>query len=73
MNANINVTELACSLAERDLEDYTDEFKGGADSMYQTDEYGNVSYVDKAQDIFNELNDYWEEQIMKCQVINKIK
>ena len=46
MNANINVTELACSLAERDLEDYTDEFEGGADSMYQTDEYVDQAYDD---------------------------
>ena len=69
MNANINVTMLACSLAERDLENHKDEFPNGEFCTY--DKNGNSIYCDKAQDIFNEYLDHWEEQIMLCKVNKK--
>lgn len=69
MNANINVTMLACSLAERELENHKDEFPNGEFCTY--DKNGNSVYCDKAQDIFNEYLDHWEEQIMLCKVNKK--
>tara|TARA_Y100001978_G_C23370743_1_gene280806 strand:+ start:46 stop:555 length:510 start_codon:yes stop_codon:yes gene_type:complete len=69
MNANINVTMLACSLAKRELENHKDEFPNGEFCTY--DKNGNSVYCDKAQDIFNEYLEHWEEQIMLCKVHKK--
>jgi len=68
MEAIINVTELACELAERELHiAYEDNFDGGVQGMYEIKEDGSTGYVEEAQDIFNELNDKWEEIIMLCE------
>ena len=69
MNANINVTMLACSLAEKELENHRDEFPNGDFCTY--DKNGNIIYCDKAQDIINEYLEHWEEQIMLCKVNKK--
>lgn len=60
MDALINVTELACELAHNEL-------KQRLDKIYKTVD-GNVTYTEEAQDIFNELNDKWEEIIMLSEV-----
>ena len=60
MDALINVTELACELAHNEL-------KQRLDKVYKTVD-GNVTYTEEAQDIFNELNDKWEEIIMLSEV-----
>tara|TARA_A100001011_G_scaffold85618_3_gene89693 strand:+ start:3538 stop:3849 length:312 start_codon:yes stop_codon:yes gene_type:complete len=69
MNLLINVTELSCFFAEKDLfENHKDEFKNGVEGMYEIKENGERGYVEKAQDIFNDLVDYYEEIIRSSQV-----
>lgn len=60
MDALINVTELAGELAHNQLKQILDK-------VYKTVD-GNVTYTEEAQDIFNELNDKWEEIIMLSEV-----
>lgn len=68
MNATINVTELACEIAERELHTaYADNFDGGVQGMYEIKEDGCTGYVEEAQDIFNGLHDKWEDIIMQCE------
>ena len=68
MNATINVTELADSLATKDLYDnYKDEFGGCVESMYEIQENGDRTLVEKAQNIYNELHDHWEGIIMESE------
>tara|TARA_Y100001972_G_C7522292_1_gene263421 strand:- start:50 stop:397 length:348 start_codon:yes stop_codon:yes gene_type:complete len=71
MNAFINVTELACDLASKELENHRDEFPNGDPLVY--DKNNNSSYCDKAQDLFNNYNDDWEEEIMKSEVYKNPK
>ena len=67
MNAIINVTELSSVLAERDLhKNYKDKFEGGVEGMYQTETNGDITLVEKAQDIFCDLQDHYEDLIMNC-------
>jgi uncharacterized protein YpuA (DUF1002 family) len=53
MNININIVELACELAERELEQT--RAVGQINSV--EDECGCIVYTDEAQDIFNDLYD----------------
>lgn len=69
MNLLINVTELSCYFAENDLhENWKDEFENGVEGMYETKENGDRVYVEKAQDIFNDLVDHYEDIIRSSQV-----
>lgn len=68
MEAIINVTELACSLAENSLKTFCKEHGVNPKSMYETKEDGSTGYVDVAQDQFNELHDMWEGIIMESEV-----
>ena len=69
MNLLINVTELACYFAENDLhENHKDEFKDGVEGMYETKENGESVYTEKAQELFNDLFDHYEEIIRSSQV-----
>lgn len=69
MNLLINVTELSCYFAENDLHrNHKDEFKNGVEGMYETKENGERGFTEKAQDIFNDLVDYYEEIIRSSQV-----
>jgi hypothetical protein len=68
MEALINVTELACELAHNELKQ-----KFTIDGYFQLDKVyknvnGGVQYTEEAQDIFNELNDKWEEIVMLSEV-----
>lgn len=73
MNATINVTELADTLATKDLyENWKDEFGGCVESMYETQENGDRTLVEKAQDLYNELHDHWESIIMESECKNSI-
>ena len=71
MNAFINVTELACDLASRELENHRDEFPNG--DPYNYDKNNNSTYCDKAQDLFNNYNEEWEGEIMKSEVYKNPK
>jgi hypothetical protein len=68
MDAIINVTELACDLAERSLKEFCKANGVDPKSMYETKEDGSEGYVEAAQDQFNEMNDLWEDIIMKSEV-----
>lgn len=64
MDVLINVTELACELAHRELkEKFTIDGDFKLTEVYRNVD-GGVQYTERAQDIFNELNDKWEEIIM---------
>ena len=68
MEAIINVTELACELAHNELkEKFTIDGNFQLDKVYKNVN-GGVQYTEGAQDIFNELNDKWEEIIMLSEV-----
>ena len=68
MEAIINVTELACELAHNELkEKFTINGDFKLDMIYKIVD-GHAYYTDEAQDIFNELNDKWEEIIMLSEV-----
>jgi len=68
MEAIINVTELACELAHNELkEKFTINGDFKLDMVYKIVD-GHAYYTDEAQDIFNELNDKWEEIIMLSEV-----
>ena len=68
MEAIINVTELACELAHNELkEKFTIDGDFKLTKVYKYVN-GGVQYTDEAQDIFNELNDKWEEIIMLSEV-----
>jgi hypothetical protein len=68
MEAIINVTELACELAHNELkEKFTIDEDYKLDKVYKIVD-GNAQYTDEAQDIFNKLNDKWEEIIMLSEV-----
>ena len=68
MEAIINVTELACELAHNELkEKFTIDGDFKLDMVYKIVD-GHAYYTDEAQDIFNELNDKWEEIIMLSEV-----
>lgn len=68
MEAIINVTELACELAHNELkEKFTIDGDFKLDKVYKIVD-GEAYYTDEAQDIFNELNDKWEEVIMLSKV-----
>jgi hypothetical protein len=68
MEAIINVTELACYLAEKSLEVFCEANGVDPKSMYETKEDGSEGYVEEAQNHFNEMNDLWEEIIMGSEV-----
>lgn len=68
MGTLINVTELACELAHNELKQ-----KFTIDGIYRLEKVyknvdGGVQYTEEAQDIFNDLNDKWEEIIMLSEV-----
>jgi hypothetical protein len=68
MEATINVTELACELAHNELKEiFTIDGNFQLDKVYKNVN-GGVQYTDEAQDIFNNLNDKWEEIIMLSEV-----
>lgn len=68
MEATINVTELACELAHNELkEKFTIDGDFKLDMVYKVVD-GHAQYTDEAQDIFNKLNDKWEEIIMLSEV-----
>lgn len=58
----INVLELASELASKEL------FEGWSSSMpIYADEDANVlTYTDEAQDVFNDLYDYYLDKILQC-------
>ena len=67
MDVLINVTELACELAHSELkEKFTIDGDFKLTEVYRNVD-GGVQYTEKAQDIFNELNDKWEEIIMSTE------
>lgn len=68
MEAIINVTELACDLADKSLKIFCETHGVDPESMYETKEDGSEGYVEAAQDKFNEMNDIWEDIIMKSEV-----
>lgn len=68
MEATINVTELACELAHNELkEKFTIDANYKWKKLYKIVD-GNTQYTEEAQDIFNDLNDKWEDIIMLSEV-----
>ena len=69
MDAVINVTELACELAHDELKKhFTVDGVYQLTRVYKQNENGDGTYTEEAQDLFNELNDKWEEIIMLSEV-----
>ena len=58
----INVLELASELANKEL------FETWSSSMpiYADEDVSVLTYTDEAQDVFNDLYDYYLDKILKC-------
>lgn len=66
MNILINAIEVASEIAHRDV---LHEFAGSSylkeENVWTEDENGDHRYTEEAQEIFNDLYDYWLSYILK--------
>jgi hypothetical protein len=64
MNVTINILELASELAHNELkEKHSDSIE-----LYQDTDEDDVYYTEEAQDIFNEMYDYYYSVIESCKL-----
>ena len=67
MDALINVTELTCELAHRELvSTWVDPIYSWKRPESEWDTKG--MYTERGQDKFNELVDYYEDFVMACEI-----
>ena len=69
MNITVNIVELAAELAQNELEKNSELTSNDAEfGIWINDGNNCLIYSEKAQDIFNDLYDYYYSLIEKCKV-----
>ena len=64
MNVTINIVELACELAERELQKH---FEYSSTSIYEEEDEGTI-YTEEAQDVFDDLYDKYYSFIERFKI-----